>query len=192
MRLYKALALTAALSLGVVSASFAAPDTYELEPTHTEVLFTWSHFGFSNPSAKFMNAVGTVILDEKNPASSTVNVSFDIKGINSGVAIFDQHLISDKWFNADKFPTATFKSTKVEVTGADTAKVTGDLTIKGITKPQTLEVKLNKIGKNFKMQTVAGFTATGMLKRSDFDLGAYAPAVSDEINLMITAEALKK
>uniref|UniRef100_UPI002608A522 YceI family protein n=1 Tax=Asticcacaulis sp. TaxID=1872648 RepID=UPI002608A522 len=96
------------------------------------------------------------------------------------------------FFDAAKYPTATFKSTKVDVTGKDTANVTGNLTIHGVTKPVTLAVKLNKIGANMKGVKTAGFSATGQIKRSDFGMGAYVPAVSDEITLVITAEANKK
>ncbi|WKL58068.1 YceI family protein [Asticcacaulis sp. ZE23SCel15] len=183
-------ALVAAALLGAsFSPALAAPETYAIEPTHTEVLFSWSHFGFSKPTGKFMNAVGTLVLDEAAPANSSVEVSFAIDGLNTGVAKLDEHLKKPDFFDAAKFPTATFKSTKVAVTGADTAKVTGDLTIHGVTKPVTLDVKLNKIGENMMKKKTAGFSATGDIKRSDFGIGAYVPAVSDEITLSITAEA---
>ncbi|MFT4090956.1 MAG: YceI family protein [Asticcacaulis sp.] len=188
---------SAALGLTLIAgslatAAFAAPVTYKLDSGHTEVLFSWSHFGFSNPTAKFQSAEGTLVLDQENPAASSVEVKFDINSINSGVGAFDDHLKSADFFDAAQFPTATFKSTKVELTGADTAKVTGDLTIKGVTKPIVLDVKLNKIGENFKGETIAGFSAKGELKRSEFNAGAYAPAVSDEIKLKITVEAVKQ
>lgn len=191
--LLKSAALGLTLIAGSLApAAFAAPVTYNLDDTHTEVVFSWSHFGFSNPTAKFQSASGTLVLDQDNPAASAVEVTFDINSINSGVPAFNDHLKSADFFDAAKFPTATFKSTKVDVTSADTAKVTGDLTIKGITKPIVLDVKLNKIGENFKGQTVAGFSAKGELKRSDFNAGAYAPGVSDEIKLKITVEAIKQ
>ena len=183
----KSLALLSALSLGLAAPAFA--DHYKLEPTHTEVVFGWTHFGFSHPTGKFMNAVGTLDLDEKTPANSKVEVSFAIDGMKTGVAKLDEHLKSEQFFDAKKFPTATFTSTKVAVTGKDTADVTGDLTIHGVTKPATLHVKLNKIGLNMMKTKTAGFVATGQVKRSDFGIGAYVPAVSDEIDLTITAEA---
>eukprot|EP01042_Synura_sphagnicola_P035024 gene35024-44884_t len=179
-----------ALTLLGAAPSFAA-DVYKLEPTHTSVTFQYTHFGFSHPTGKFMNAVGSVSLDEKTPANSSVEVSFAIDGLNTGVAALDTHLKSPDFFDAAKFPTATFKSTKVEVTGADTAKVTGDLTIHGVTKPVTLNVKLNQKAIHPMMKKVdAGFTATGTIKRSDFGMGAYVPAVSDQIDLYIEAEAI--
>ncbi|MGZ3305240.1 MAG: YceI family protein [Asticcacaulis sp.] len=178
-----------ALSLGLAAPAFAA-DTYKLEPGHTSVTFQYTHFGYSHPTGKFMNAVGSVTLDDKTPANSSVEVSFDIAGVNTGVPALDTHLKSPDFFDAAKYPTATFKSTKVEVTGADTAKVTGDLTIHGVTKPVTLDVKLNKEAVNPMMQKKgAGFTATGSINRSDFGIGKYVPAVSDKIDLYIEAEA---
>lgn len=189
---FKSTLIAAALIAGSLTPAFAAPETYALEATHTEVVFSWTHFGFSKPTAKFMNAVGTLVLDEAAPANSSVEVSFAIDGLNTGVAALDEHLKKPDFFDAAKYPTATFKSTKVDVTGKDTANVTGNLTIHGVTKPVTLAVKLNKIGANMKGVKTAGFSATGQIKRSDFGMGAYVPAVSDEITLVITAEANKK
>ncbi len=176
-----------ALTLGFAAPSFAA-DTYKLEPTHTSVIFQWTHFGFSHPSGKFMNAVGSVTLDQAAPAKSSVEVSFAIAGVNTGVPALDKEFQEAGWFDAAKYPNATFKSTKVDVTGKDTAKVTGDLTIHGVTKPVTLDVKLNQLGQEMGKATV-GFTATGTINRSDFGLKQYVPAVSDQIDLSIEAEA---
>lgn len=191
--LLKSAALGLTLIAGSLApAAFAAPVSYTLDGTHTEVVFSWSHFGFSNPTAKFQSASGTLVLDEENPANSSVEVSFDINSINSGVPAFNDHLKSADFFDAAKYPTATFKSTKVELTGKDTAKVTGDLTIKDVTKPIVLDVKLNKIGTNMQQKTVAGFSAKGELLRSDYNAGNFAPGVSDEIKLKITVEAIKQ
>jgi len=180
-------AATVALALGATAPAFAA-DTYKLEPTHTSVTFQWTHFGFSHPSGKFMNADGSVTLDQANPANSSVNVSFAIAGVATGVPALDKEFQEAAWFDAAKYPTATFKSTKVAVTGKTTADVTGDLTIHGVTKPVTLHVTLNQVGQEMGKAT-AGFTATGAINRSDFGIGAYVPAVSDKIDLYIEAEA---
>jgi polyisoprenoid-binding protein YceI len=181
-----------AFALAGTAAAPAFAETYKLDPNHTQVVFSWTHFGFSQPSGKFMNAVGTANIDEAAPAKSSVEVTFAIDGINTGVAALDTHLKSKDFFDAATFPTATFKSTKVDVTGKDTAKVTGDLTIHGVTKPVTLDVKLNKIAPNMRQVKTAGFSATGLIKRSDFGVGNYVPAVSDEITLVITTEANKQ
>ena len=186
--MFKPILLSAAVAAFAFSGQ-AFAETYKLDQGHTEVVFSWTHMGFSKPTAKFMNAVGTVTLDEKTPANSSVDVSFETAGINSGFETFNSHLKAAQWFDVAKYPKATFKSTKVVVTGADTADVTGDLTIKGVTKATTLKVKLNKLGPNMMKRKTAGFSATGKIMRSDFGMGAYAPAVSDEIDLVITAEA---
>ncbi|WP_443748438.1 YceI family protein [Asticcacaulis solisilvae] len=190
--IFKSVIAASALALFASASAFAA-DVYKIEPNHSSVTFQYTHFGFSHPTGKFMNAVGQVNLDKADPSKSSVEVSFDIAGVNTGVPALDAHLKTADFFDAAKFPTATFKSTKVEVTGKDTAKVTGDLTIHGVTKPVTLDVKLNKLDMHPMMKKEdAGFTATATIKRSDFGMGAYVPAVSDQIDLYIEAETLKQ
>lgn len=195
---FKSLFAASALALAFVSATPAfAADTYKLDATHTSVVFQYTHMGFSHPTGKFMNAVGTVTLDDANPANSHVEVSFDISGINTGVPGLDEHLKSPDFFDAAQFPTATFKSTKVEVIPpADPAdkpsraRVTGDLTIHGVTKPVTLDVTLNSEGPHpMSKKPSAGFTASTTINRSDFGVGKYVPMVSDQIDISIEAEA---
>jgi len=159
-----------------------ASGTYKLDPSHTDVLAQWSHFGFSHPSAHFGNA--------EDVTKSTVEVKLPLTGLNSFTAKFDEHLKSADFFDAAKFADATFKSTKVEAAGTNKLTVTGDLTIKGITKPVTLDVTINGGGEHPMAKVpAAGFDATTTLKRSDFGVGAYAPNVSDEVNIRITTEA---
>ncbi len=190
--IFKSLIAVSAFALFASASAFAA-DAYKIDPNHSSVTFQYTHFGFSHPTGKFMNAVGTVNLDKADPSKSSVEVSFDIAGVNTGVPGLDTHLKSPDFFDAAKFPTATFKSTKVVVTGKDTAKVTGDLTIHGVTKPVTLDVKLNKLDVHPMMKKEdAGFTATATIKRSDFGMGNYVPAVSDQVDLYIEAETLKQ
>lgn len=167
-----------------------AAETYTLDPFHTNLYWKANHFGFSNPSGKFATVTGNVTLDETAPDKSSVDVTVNTGSVVTGIDLFNEHLRADKFFNSEKFPTATFKSTKVEPTGKETAKVTGDLTLLGVTKPVTLDVTLNKIGENpiNKLKT-AGFTATGVVKRSDFGITYAAPGVSDDVQLTIDAEA---
>ena len=190
---------TAAAPADAAAAAPAAPEaaaiqiaagTYKLDPTHTDVLVQWSHMGFSNPSAHFGNAEGTLVYDATDVTKSTVEVTLPLSGLNSFTAKFDEHLRSADFFDAAKFPTATFKSTKVEAAGTNKLTVTGDLTVKGTTKPVTLDVTINGAGEHpmAKVPSV-GFDATTTLKRSDFGVGAYAPAVSDEVKVRITTEA---
>ncbi len=167
-----------------------ASGTYKLDPTHTDVLVQWTHMGFSNPSAHFGNVDGTLVYDATDVTKSSVEVTLPLSGLNAFTAKFDEHLRSADFFDAAKFPTATFKSTKVEAAGTNKLTVSGDLTVKGTTKPVTLDVTINGAGEHpmLKLPSV-GFDATTTLKRSDFGVGAYAPAVSDEVKVRITTEA---
>ncbi len=181
--------LAAALS-ALVAPAFAAPVTYKLDPAHTDVIATWNHFGFSNPSAHFGDADGSLTYDAANVSKSSVEVTLPLSGLEAFTAKFNTHLNSADFFDSAKFPTATFKSTKVESAGKDKLKVTGNLTIKGITKPVVLDVTLNKAADHPMKKTPSiGFDATATVKRSDFGVGNYAPAVSDEVKLHITTEA---
>ncbi|MDG2526119.1 YceI family protein [Stenotrophomonas sp. HITSZ_GD] len=167
-----------------------ASGTYKLDPSHTDVLVQWNHMGFSNPTAHFGNADGTLVFDAADPTKSSVQVTLPLSGLNSFTAKFDEHLKSGDFFDAAKFPTATFKSTKVEAAGTNKFTVTGDLTIKDQTKPVVLDVTLNGAGEHPMLKVPAvGFDATTTIKRSDFGVGAYVPAVSDEVKVRITTEA---
>ena len=183
--------LSAAALLAFAAApAFAAPVTYKLDPKHTNVLATWNHFGFSNPSLNFGQVDGTLVYDAENVANSSVQVTLPFSGVSALADQFHDHLAGDKWFDAAKYPNATFKSTMVEAAGEGKLTVTGDLTIKDITKPVVLDVTLNKVGEHPMAKVPAiGFDATATLKRSDFGVGAYAPMVSDEVKLRITTEA---
>lgn len=167
----------------------AASGTYKLDPSHTDVLVQWTHMGFSNPSAHFGNVDGTLVFDAADPTKSSVQVTLPLSGLNSFTAKFDEHLKSADFFDAAKFPTATFKSTKVEAAGTNKFTVTGDLTIKDRTRPVVLDVTLNGAGEHPMLKVPAiGFDATTTIKRSDFGVGAYVPAVSDEVRIRITTE----
>lgn len=182
--------LLAAVLFAFAGSAFAAPVTYKLDAPHTDVLATWNHFGFSNPSAHFGAIEGTLVYDADKPAASSVEVTIPLSGLAGFSEKFDAHLRSADFFDAEKFPVATFKSTKVEAAGEGKLTVTGDLTIKGITKPVVLDVALNKVGEHpMKKVPAIGFNATATVKRSDFGLGLYAPVVSDEVKLSITTEA---
>jgi len=168
----------------------AAPVTYKLDPSHTMVLFSWNHFGYSNPTANLGQVDGTLVYDEKDPSKATVEATLPLAGLDTFVPKLDEHLKSADFLDAAKYPNVTFKSTKVTPAGKNKLKVVGDLTVHGVTKPVTLDVTLNKIGPHpmMKMQTV-GFDATTTIKRADFGVGAYVPNVSDDIKIRITTEA---
>lgn len=192
----KRFALAAVLALFAASA-FAAPGgaggatTYEIDPNHTQVLASWSHFGFSNPVANFGEADGTIVYDADNVSASSVQVTLPLSGLQAFVPAFNEHLRSADFFDAAKYPEVTFRSTQVETAAEGALKVSGDLTIKGITRPVVLDVTLNQAAEQpmAKRQAI-GFDATTTVRRTDFGLGLYAPGVSDEVTLRITAEAI--
>jgi len=178
-------------SLLTASASvFAAPQTFTIDPTHTQVSFTYNHFGFSNPTSRLEDIKGTVVVDQADWAKSSVNVTMPLSGLHTGVPKLDEHLKTPDFFDAAKFPDVTFKSTQVTKTGAETLDITGDLTVHGVTKPVTLHARVNKIGENKMISSsTAGFDADTTLKRSDFGVGKYVPMVSDEVHVHITVSA---
>ena len=186
----KRLVLAGSLSLLAATAA-AAPVTYEMDPNHTDVIASWSHFGFSNPVAHFGEVKGTIVYDAMRPAASSVEVTIPLAGLDSHVAKFDAHLRSADFFEADAYPQITFKSTRVEAAGKGKLKVSGDLTVKGRTLPAVLDVTINRIGEHaVAKRPAAGFDATTTLKRSAFGLGMAVPNVSDEVTIRITTEAL--
>lgn len=184
---------TSLLTVALVAASadaFAAGVTYTLDPAHTNVLASWNHFGYSNPFANFGDVDGTLVYDADDVSKSSVDVTLPLSGLNGFSTKFNAHLRSADFFDAEKFPVATFKSTKVEAAGNGKLKITGDLTIKGIRRPVVLDATLNKAAPHpmTKAQAI-GFDATTTIKRSDFGVGAYAPDVGDTVTLRITTEA---
>lgn len=188
MRAMNVLALAALL--GASFAAQATPVTYKLDPSHTMVLFSWNHFGFSNPTANLGIGEGTVVYDEAKPANSSVEVSLPLANLDTHVSALDEHLKKPDFFDAAKYPVVTFKSTRVEPLGGNKFKVTGDLTVHGVTKPVVLDATLNKAGMQPMLKVPAiGFDATATIKRSDFGVGAYVPNVSDEVQIRITTEA---
>jgi len=192
--------LTLITLLLVSSSVFAAggvrlpvAEKYDIDASHSGVVFGWNHFGFSNPTARFDKIEGSVLLDKADLTKSSISVTLPLEGLDTGVAKLDEGLKSPDFLDAAKYPTITFKSTKVERIGENGLKITGELTVHGVTKPVTLDAKVNKIG-IFEIPGVikaqaAGFDATTVIKRSDFGVSKYLPAVSDEILVRITLDA---
>ncbi|ENX57139.1 MULTISPECIES: YceI family protein [Acinetobacter] len=183
------------LSLGLVvalasSVTLAAPVDYKIDPTHTATVFSWNHFGFSTPSANFTDIQGTIKVDNAKPANSSVEVTIPLSSVNTNVAALDKEFQEEAWFNAAKYPNITFKSTKVETKDKKHFKITGDLTVKGVTKPVVLDAVLNKQGEHPMAKVPAiGFNATTSFNRSAFGIGNYVPNVGDKITVNITTEA---
>jgi polyisoprenoid-binding protein YceI len=192
--MFKNLLLTAALVAASANAFAAGLPSkgvvYKLDPAHTGVIATWNHFGYSNPSAHFGNADGTLVYDAVDVSKSSVSVTLPLSGLNGFSEKFNAHLNTADFFESTRFPTASFRSTRVEAAGEGKLKVTGELTIRDITKPVVLDVTLNKSGPHPMTKAPSiGFDATATIRRSDFGLGLFAPAVSDDVVLRITTEA---
>ncbi len=189
---------TAWLALPATQA-LAEPHTYEFDKSHTQIRITWNHVGLSEQSAYFRDYQGTIVFDQEDISNSAVEVTIDPASVDTAVPPFDDHLKSSDFFDVEKHREVTFKTTDVVQTGPNTGRMTGDLTIKGITKPVTLDVTLNFAGEHplgafmekFKRQA-AGFKAKGRVLRSEFDLGRSAPLVSDWVDIEINTELLRK
>ncbi|MBF5093687.1 YceI family protein [Azospirillum sp. INR13] len=187
-----AAALFVATAAGALSPAFAAPVSYKIDPAHTAVAFIVNHIGFSNVIGRFNTVGGDISFDKDAVEKSTVNVTIDAASIDTNHAKRDEHLRSPDFFNAKEFPKLTFKSTRIEKTGDKTGKLHGDLTMLGVTKPVVLDITFNKDGVSpaSKLET-AGFSARGTVKRTDFGMKYGAPAVGDDIQLLIEIEAVK-
>lgn len=185
----KTLGLGLAITLAS-SVTLAAPVDYKIDPTHTATVFSWNHFGFSTPSANFTNIQGVIKVDNEKPANSSVEVTIPLSSVNTNVAALDKEFQEEAWFNAAKYPNITFKSTKVETKDKKHFKITGNLTVKGVTKPVVLNAILNKQGEHPMAKVPAiGFNATTSFDRSTFGIGNYVPNVGDKITVNITTEA---
>ena len=167
--------------------------TYTLEPNYTQVVVHWDHLGFSTPSATLGQGTGTLEFDQADPTRSSIKVTIPLSSLNTNVPELDEHLRSADFFDAAKFPTSTFTSTKIEKGGApNQLVVTGDLTMHGVTRPVTLAVTLVRIGVNPRSNLpTIGLDATTTLKRSDFGLGKFVPQVSDAIPMHVIAQAME-
>lgn len=184
----KRLALASLLAVAAFGAQ--AADKYDIDPTHTQVEFTYSHMGFSNITGRFDTVQGDFLFDVADPTRSSVNITIPVESISTGVAKLDEHLLKADFFDAATYPTATFTSTGVTAAGEGALKVAGDLTIHGVTRPVVLDVTINKIGEHpMRKVPAAGFDATTTILRSDFGVGGYVPVVGDEVRIDITVEA---
>ena len=184
--------LTAALVLAA-PAAHAAPETYALDPSHSQVVFTYNHLGFSTTTGMFSGFEGEIAFDEDDPAKSSVEVSMPVMSMFTGWEEREEHFMDDDFFGAQEGDMVTFTSTEIDVTGEKTAKITGDLTMNGITRSVVLDTVLNQKTESHPMNNRPwmGLDATTTLKRTDFELGMYAPNVSDEVELEISIEAGK-
>jgi polyisoprenoid-binding protein YceI len=180
------------IAAGFSMAAAAAPETYVIDGTHTFPRFEYSHFGYSNQVSRFDSTSGKITIDRAAKTGS-VDVTIDAKSVDTGYATFNNHIQGEDFLSTAKFPTITYKSTKVNFNGDKVASVDGNLTIKGVTKPVTLTVtSFQCMPHPMLKKDACGANAVAKILRSDFGAGKYAPHVSDEVTLSFAIEAVKE
>lgn len=166
---------------------------YRFDTAHTQIIFFVSHLGFSTSEGEFLEFDGGFQFDSDNWAESSVNLTIDTNSIDMDHEGWDKHMKNEDFFDVEKYPTMTFNSTKVESADGKTGTITGDLTILGVTNPVTLDVTFNREGLHpYSKATVAGFSATAELKRSDWGMKYGIPAVGNKVELRIEVEGVKQ
>ena len=181
-----------ATTIAATASLAAAAEKYVLDSSHSQIVFSYNHLGYSTTYGMFSGFEGEIMFDQENAANSSVSVSMPTMSMFTGWEKRNGHFMSADFFDAMPEDMISFTSTAIEVTGDDTAKITGDLTMNDITKSVVLDAKLNQVGDHPQAgKPWAGFDASTTLLRSDFGLGAYAPFVSDEVDVVISIEAMK-
>lgn len=174
------------------AAAHAAPETYVIEPTHTLPRFEYSHFGYSTQLSRFDKTSGTIVLD-RAARKGSVDVVIDATSVNTGYALFNQHIQAGDYFDTEMFPTITFKSDQMKFKEDQPVAVSGELTVKGVTRPVTLTItSFHCMPHPMAKKDACGANATATIKRSDFNMGKNVPYVSDEVKLTIPVEAIKR
>ena len=184
-----ALAVSALLA---ATPAIAQPNAYAFDKSHANLTFAYDHLGYSTTDGRFADWDGALVIDVDAPENSTISVTVQVGSMDTFWEKRDEHLLSADFFDAGNHPTATFVSNAVEKINDTTLKVSGDMTIKGITKPATFDVTVNAVGEHPMAQKPAvGFDATTVVKRSDFGMDKFVPYVGDEVTISFSAEALQ-
>ncbi|MFT3850732.1 MAG: YceI family protein [Propionivibrio sp.] len=185
--------LTLAVAIATFSgAVFAAPETFVIDGAHTFPRFSYSHLGFSTQVSRFNKTTGKIVLD-KEAKSGSVEVVIDTKSVDTGFDVFNGHIQGEDFLSTEKYPTATFKLTKVRFEGDKPVAVEGDLTIKGVTKPVTLALtSFTQQPHPMLKKDALGANATTKISRTEFGAGKYAPNVGDEVTIELAVEAIKE
>ncbi|MGA9253253.1 MAG: YceI family protein [Roseobacter sp.] len=191
----KSILLASAFSVAA-TAVWADAVTYDIDPTHTTIVMSYGHAGFGNTNGLISGVTGTIDFDAENPAASSVNATIDVSTLTAGDTSRDEMLLSSgEYFKTADFPVAEFVSTGIEVTGENTALITGNMTINGMTNEIVLDTVLNAAVAEYPFpptqgRPAIGLTATTTVIRSDYGLGMFAPFIADEVNLTIDIEAI--
>ena len=182
--------IAAAFATFFAGQALAAPQNYAVDSSHTFPRFSYNHMGMSKQILSFKKTTGTVVLD-KEAKEAKVDITIDMSSVNTGFEAFDGHIQGEDFLDTAKYPTATFKSTKVVFEGDKPVSIEGDLTIKDVTKPVTLTVTSFFNGPHPMMKKDAiGANATAVISRTEFNAGKFAPGVGDEVTLDIALEAI--
>lgn len=178
------------LLLGLVLSGPAAAAKYNIDANHTQVYFTYLHGGYANLGGRLNQVTGTLDFDAERPAKSSIDVQIPMSSLSTGVPKLDTHLSSADFFDVEKFPTAGFASKQVTVLGKGKLNVAGDMTIHGVTRPVVFEVTIIQAGVHpMRKVPAVGFEATTTIKRSEFRVGGFLQAASDDVKLRIAMEA---
>ncbi|MGZ4960587.1 MAG: YceI family protein [Methylomonas sp.] len=185
---------TALLPLAALfsGAALAAPETYVIDANHTLPRFSYSHFGYSTQVSRFDKTSGKIVLDRQAKTGS-VDVVVDMASVDTGIPLFNEHIQGEDFLDTAKYPTMTFTSNNLTFEGDKLVAVGGTLTLKGISKPVTLTVtSFQCMPHPMLKKDACGANATALIKRTDFNMGKYAPQVSDEVTITIPVEAVKE
>ncbi|HVF35745.1 MAG TPA: YceI family protein [Candidatus Saccharimonadia bacterium] len=189
------LAFAAALgSLVVALAAAAAPEPtrYRYDPVHTQVMFVADHLGFSRPVGRFTRVDGVLAFDPDDWSTARCEATIAVDSLWLGDAVWEKKVLSDAFLDASRHPTMRFECERAERIDAKRGRLFGALTIRGVTRPVELELRVNRIGRHtFSLAYVAGFSATGTIRRSDYGITRMLPAVGDEIEIRLEVEAIR-
>lgn len=192
MQKFTKIAAALVLSAAAAAPALAAPETYVADSTHTFSRFSYSHFGYSTQLSRFNKNSGKVVFD-KVAKTGSVDIVIDTKSVDTGFDTFNEHIQGEDFLDTAKYPTATFKSTKVVFEGDKPVSVEGNLTLKGVTKPVTLTVtSFQAMPHPMLKKDAIGANAWTVVKRSEFNAGKYAPYVGDEVRIEVAIEAIKQ
>ncbi len=179
----------------IVTGLWALPamaQTYQVDPVHTSLVFRVKHMNTAYVYGMFRDVKGTVVVDEANPARSSINIEVDANSVFTANQQRDDHLRSPDFFNARQFPTITFRSTEVRRVNANTVQVRGNLTVRGVTRPVTANVQMTGKGKNSQGRDIIGFETTFTIRRSEFGIRYGLPGLGDEVRVTLSVEAVRQ
>jgi polyisoprenoid-binding protein YceI len=192
MRLAGVIGFAAAAAASLAPVTAEAAERFVIDPEHTSILFMVSHLGYARMVGRFPVFGGEFTFDDQAVENSSVTVTIETASVDTGLQARDDHLRSPDFFNAAEFPEMTFTSTGIERTGDNSGRITGDLTLLGVTKPVALDVTFNQKAPHppplYNGVLVAGFSATTKIRRSDFGMSTFVPAIGDEIEIVLEVE----